>query len=737
MDQATAAAEWLARPVERMFPSKQAAKLRAQLRVDTVEDLLRYFPRRYLSPSHLTPLGRLSVGERITVVARIRQREVVPYRNRDGHVIKLVIEDDSGGTVDVAFFQRGRRLPPWVEPRYAPGVRAAFTGTVSEYRGRLQLAHPRFHAFKGEHTEEQEKALLLDAQLPIAIYPATAAQDTWDTQAAIRFLLDQMPEPLPDPVPDEVLAERGWPALGAALVAMHRPTSDAAWQEARRRFQFEEALVLQTALARSRRAAAASPATPRPVGAAREVLGRLEAGLPFALTGAQRRVGDEIAADLARSHPMRRLLQGDVGSGKTLVALRAALQVTAAGGQAAILAPTEILAQQHLATITRLLEPLGPAAPEVALLTGSLAAAPRREALAAIASGSAGLVIGTHALLSDPVEFADLGLVVVDEQHRFGVEQRDVLRTKAETPAHLLVMTATPIPRTLAMTVFGDMAVSTLDELPAGRPEVTTYRVPSDRPAWLTRTWQRVREEVDAGHRAFVICPRISAQAGEEEAPHPAPGAEPPGAGGPSHLATVEDVARDLAARPELAGVAIGTLHGRMGAEAKERAMAAFAEGSVPVLVATVVVEVGIDVPEATALVVCDADRFGLAQLHQLRGRIGRGTAPGVCLLVSGAEAGSPAAERIEAMEAARDGFVLAEKDLEIRREGDVLGGAQTGTAGSLAFLRVLRDRAVIEQAATAAEAVLAADPLLEHHQGLERRIARALADRAEYLERM
>jgi ATP-dependent DNA helicase RecG len=516
--------------------------------------------------------------------------------------------------------------------------------------------------------------------------------------------------------------------------------------------------MLQAVLAQRRRAAAALPATARPPRAG-GLLDAFDARLPFSLTGGQRDAGGIIAADLARTHPMHRLLQGEVGSGKTVIAVRAMLQVIDAGGQAALLAPTEVLAQQHYRSITDLLGPFGQAgrldgadqATRVALLTGSQGAAARREALLDAASGAAGIVVGTHALLTEHVQFADLGMVVIDEQHRFGVEQRDALREKAKgTRPHVLVMTATPIPRTVAMTVYGDLDTSTLTELPAGRSPIATHVVPAaEKPRFLERTWERIREEVAAGRQAYVVCPRI----GGEDAGGPGSGADAPAtadsdapesflgedeedAGPRRPPLAVLDLAPALAEGP-LAGLRLRVLHGRLPAEEKDAAMRAFAGGLADVLVATTVVEVGVDVPNATAMVVMDADRFGVSQLHQLRGRVGRGSEPGLCLLVTETPEGTKARDRLDAVAATLDGFRLARLDLEQRREGDVLGAAQAGRKRSLRLLTLLSDEALIGQAREEATALVEADPELASQPALAAAIGSLLdEEQAEFLEK-
>ncbi len=470
-----------------------------------------------------------------------------------------------------------------------------------------------------------------------------------------------------------------------------------------------------------------------------------------------------IAHDLACAYPMNRLLQGEVGSGKTVVAVRAMLQVVDAGGQAALLAPTEVLAQQHYRSITALLGPLAEAgqlgaadqATRVALLTGSTGVRARRSALTDAFTGDAGILIGTHALLEDRVRFADLGLAVIDEQHRFGVEQRDALRDKTlGSRPHVLVMTATPIPRTVAMTVFGDLEVSTLAELPAGRSPIATHVVPAlERPRFLERAWQRVREEVGSGRQAYVVCPRISSETSGEvggDNTDDADGADDMfdddldvegGGQDESQDArrpplAVLDVAPALAAGP-LAGLRVDVMHGKLHPDEKDRVMSAFAAGQLDVLVSTTVIEVGVDVPNATAMVIMDAERFGVSQLHQLRGRVGRGAHAGLCLLVTEAPAESAARERLEAVAATGDGFQLSRLDLEQRREGDVLGAAQAGRRSSLKLLRLLADEDLIASARVEATALVAADPQLTAHPAVKEAIDDFLGDRrAEFLDK-
>lgn len=748
----------LSESLARVLGTRAAGAL-SRLDLATVGDLLRHYPRRYGKPGELTDLAGLRTFEHVAVMAEVKSATIWPMRKKGGVILEVIVTDGRR-TLGLAFFAKRPGALRVHEDRLRPGRTGIFTGVVREYRGRRQLAHPDYLVV-GLDTGSEEEALL-EASRPIPLYPATAGVPTWRIARAVRTVLDPLTEAdVPDPIPGEYRARHGLGTLLEAFRGVHIPNDDDDWSRGRARLRYEEAFVLQSALARRRLAVKALRSVSRPHRAG-GLLDALDSGLAFALTEGQAAVGRTVSADLAADVPMRRLLQGDVGAGKTIVALRAMLQVVDAGGQAVLLAPTEVLAWQHLKTLRGLLGPLAEAgtlsAPETAtrvvLLTGSLGTEERRIALAEARSGSAGIVVGTHALLSEGVEFADLGLVVVDEQHRFGVEQRDVLRTRAEREPHMLVMTATPIPRTVAMTVFGDLDTSLLQDRPAGRASVDTHIVPADNTAWLERIWARVREEVDGGRRAFVVCARIEGDVPEEgdigegvegeisrdEGGVTADGEldlelDAPKPRVPLHA--VVRVAEGLASQPELSSVAIGVLHGRLKPEEKDLAMARFASGSTPVLVTTTVIEVGVDVPEASVMVVLDADHFGISQLHQLRGRIGRGDIPGVCLLVSSAEEGSRARERLQALVDTTDGFELAEKDLELRREGDVLGAAQSGGRNSLRLLRVIKDREVIEKAREDAHAVVEADPDLESHPELKEAIAEWLdPEREEFLER-
>jgi ATP-dependent DNA helicase RecG len=708
--------------LENILGSK-TAKLFEPLKVFTVGDLMRLVPRRYFSGTELSDLSLLRDGEEVAVMAEVVDAKTFnlgdrPYvRARSKPRLEATITDRRGNVV-CTFFGQPRLIRYWQDQLH-PGARGIFAGKVTRFNGRLQLAHPDF-VIVNEHGDviggtRRNAALASASNLPlVGLYPLTAKLRTWTIAECAALALDSLAG-IEDPLPERVREAADVMDLESAFRAVHQPADKSVISEGRQRLRFDEAFALQLTMAYRRADAASHRAVPR----TRRSGGLLDAfdeRLPFILTEGQIAVSEEIMTELGRDRPMQRLLQGEVGSGKTLVALRAMLAVVDAGGQAALLAPTEVLAAQHYQTITRMLGELASGgtlgAPEqatgVVLITGSSSAARRREATLQAASGAAGIVIGTHALLSADVQFADLGLVVVDEQHRFGVEQRAALSAKADPRPHVLVMTATPIPRSVAMTVFGDLETSTLREIPAGRAEVSTVVVDTVRQAsWLQRVWQRVVEEVGQGRQAYVVCARISS-AGST-------GADAENLAGDSDAApavAVEDLFKVLNSGL-LAGLRVEMLHGQLPGDVKDAVMSRFAAGEIDVLVSTTVIEVGVDVPNASVMVIQDADRFGISQLHQLRGRIGRGAHPGVCLLLTTASEDSAARQRLDAVAATRDGFALAEVDLEQRREGDVLGATQSGSRSSLKLLRVLRDAELIAQARTLAEQCIAQDPEL------------------------
>ena len=708
---------------------RTAGALRRSRGLETVGDLLAFWPRRYHSSE--ADLSEAAPGHFIVAVATVASARTFQARNTRRTVLTVTISD--GRTeLDLVFFKAMGH-----SKALQPGVRGIFAGKVTTFNGRLQLAHPGYTLID-EIDDGERKAL-------IPVYRQVEGMHTWRVSESARLVLDALAS-MPDAIPPEIVAARALVPRLEALRGIHTPDSWAQVEAARHRLRYEEALVLQVALHQRRAEVRSQRTTSR---APREggLLTAFDERLPFELTAGQREVGDQIASDLAAEVPMHRLLQGEVGSGKTVVALRAMLAAVDSGGQAALLAPTEVLASQHHATITRMLGDLAEGGllggseigTRVVLLTGSQSTAERRRALLEIASGDAGIVIGTHALIQQHVSFQDLGLVVVDEQHRFGVEQRDALRSKGITPPHVLVMTATPIPRTVAMTVFGDLEISTLRELPAGRAPIITHVVPESRPAWVERTWARVAEEARSGRQVYVVCPRI----GEDDAPdddaqvwaaEPEDGAEGDAVARP--LRSVYAVHGELAAHPAIQGLRLGVLHGRLASEEKDAVMSAFSRGEIDILVSTTVIEVGVDVPNASVMVVMDADRFGVSQLHQLRGRVGRGGLPGLALLMTGSDA-EPALERLSAVAATTDGFELARLDMAQRREGDILGAAQHGRRTQLEFLHILDHEDLIEQARADAQELVAADPALTGHPGLAAAVkARVDAEQAAYLER-
>ncbi|MFF1741243.1 ATP-dependent DNA helicase RecG [Streptomyces mirabilis] len=730
-------------PLKKVLGPPTAKVMAEHLGLHTVGDLLHHYPRRYEERGQLTHLADLPMDEHVTVVAQVADARLLTFASAKaprgkGQRLEVTITDGSG-RLQLVFFGNGVHKP---HKDLLPGTRAMFSGKVSVFNHRLQLAHPAYEPLRAD-SDDAAEAVDSWAGALIPIYPATAKLESWKIAKSVQTVLLSAQEAV-DPLPDSLRDGRGLVSLPEALLKIHRPHTKADIHDARARLKWDEAFVLQVALARRRHADAQLPAVarlPKPDG----LLTAFDAKLPFTLTEGQQKVSKEIFDDLATEHPMHRLLQGEVGSGKTLVALRAMLAVVDAGGQAAMLAPTEVLAQQHHRSITEMMGELAEGgmlggsehSTKVVLLTGSMGMAGRRQALLDLVSGEAGIVIGTHALIEDKVQFHDLGLVVVDEQHRFGVEQRDALRGKGKQPPHLLVMTATPIPRTVAMTVFGDLETSVLDQLPAGRSPIASHVVPAaDKPHFLTRAWERVREEVENGHQAYVVCPRIGDDIDEPADPKKAKKKSPEDEAEKRPPLAVLDIADQLTRGP-LQGLKVEVLHGRMQPDDKDAVMRRFAAGETDVLVATTVIEVGVNVPNATAMVIMDADRFGVSQLHQLRGRVGRGSAAGLCLLVTEMPEASPARQRLTAVASTLDGFELSRIDLEQRREGDVLGQAQSGVRSSLRMLAVIEDEEIIAEAREEAAAVVAADPELTSLPGL-RTALEALLDeeREQYLDK-
>jgi ATP-dependent DNA helicase RecG len=699
--------------------------------MSTVEDLLRHYPRRYVVRGEFSDISSLIEGDEVTVLAEIA---AVKTRRANGRNILEVNVTDGSAVMSLTFFNQ-----PWREKELKIGKTGMFAGKVGSFNGKRQLSHPDYQLIPDGDDVDSALAAFAGKYLPV--YPAGGKMPSWKISQCVELVLESLGE-VEDYLPADVIQEFGYPTLKGAFISIHKPESLEAADLARLRLTFDEAILLQLLLAGRRAELKALDATPRKI-ATNGLVSTFESKLPFKYTSGQIEVNSEIESDMQQPHPMHRLLQGEVGSGKTVIALRAMLSVIESGGQAALLAPTEVLAAQHFKTISNLLGDLAQAGTlqgsgegtQLALLTGSLNANQKREVLGRIANGEAGIVIGTHALISEGVEFRDLALVVVDEQHRFGVEQRDALRMKATKPPHLLVMTATPIPRTVAMTIFGDLDVSILRQLPSGRSPITTHVIPVlEKPHYLDRAWERVKEEVAKGHQVYIVAPRIS------ESSEDSPKAKISAAdiamakmmgdeitseelAGTEKMTSVEELAPKLATGA-LKGLKLAPLHGRQSAELKDETMTAFSKGQIDVLVATTVIEVGVDVPNASMMVIMDADRFGVSQLHQLRGRVGRGTTPGLCLLVSGAAEDSPAMARLSAVAGTLDGFELSRIDLDQRREGDVLGRAQSGTKSHLRLLRVLRDEALIEEARRVAVDLIAKDSKLASHPALAAQVA-------------
>jgi ATP-dependent DNA helicase RecG len=725
--------------------AKAADSLDDVFGIRTVDDLLRHYPRSYTEGATVRGASdeRPEAGEHITIVDTITATESFPMKKDRKRMCHRITVGSGRSKVTATFFNAN-----YIKKDLTKDTKVMLSGEVGFFKGVMQLTHPAFLILDspdGRNRGTRSLKSIADASQAVSgelamseferrffpIYPASTKLQSWDIFACVRQVLEVL-DPVDDPLPPELRAKLGLMSDDQALRAIHLAESEAERRRARERLTFDEAVGLQWALVARRHgelSESGPPAAPRSDGLAAELLRRL----PFELTAGQRDVLAVLTDGLAATRPINRLLQGEVGSGKTIVAVLAMLQMVDAGYQCALLAPTEVLAAQHLRSICDVLGPLAMGgqlggadnATRVALLTGSMTAAQKKQVRADIVSGQAGIVIGTHALLQDAVDFHNLGMVVVDEQHRFGVEQRDQLRAKARagiTP-HLLVMTATPIPRTVALTVYGDLETSTLRELPRGRQPITSNVIfIKDKPAWLDRAWQRIIEEVAAGRQAYVVAPRI------DETDDPQKGEQ---------NARPSETAEGLYARlrsGELASVRLGLMHGRLSADEKDAAMAAFRAGEIDVLVCTTVIEVGVDVPNATVMLVMDADRFGISQLHQLRGRIGRGEHPSLCLFASWTAPGSPAGRRLSAVAETMDGFVLADLDLKERREGDVLGRNQSGKAITLRLLSLADHQVFIE---AARDFCTAAYEDRSSHPGLAVMAARFTnTDRIEYLDK-
>ncbi|WP_230312814.1 ATP-dependent DNA helicase RecG [Nakamurella alba] len=746
----------MATPLRHVVGARLANQFEDKLKIVTVGGLLRHYPRKYDKRGDLTDISKLKEGEKVTVWGTVRRADTrYPGPGSKVRSITKVTVSDGKTDITCTFFNQ-----PWMSKQLSPGTNAMFAGTVGKFNGESQLSSPQVMIVGHENDttlgdpdlrsvgrSKAKDQLATIEEFPggsIPVYPVSEGISISVVQSAVRMVLDQLDE-IHDPLPSSFRELHDLVGLDSALRNIHRPQSDEDLEKAKKRLRYDEALSVQLVLARRRELARqypAEPCPPRPDG----LLAAFDKNLPFTLTAGQQGVGEEITKDLSTIHPMNRLLQGEVGSGKTVVALRAMLQVIDNGRQAVLLAPTEVLAAQHARSLRHVLGPyarggeLGapPEAIAITLLTGSMTAKAKRQALLDIVSGQAGIAVGTHALLSEGVYFAGLGLIVIDEQHRFGVEQRNVLRQRHPegNPPHVLVMTATPIPRTVAMTVYGDLEVSNLIGLPRGRSPIATTAVPAKaRPGWVDRAWERVHEEVGKGHQVYIVCPRIG---DDDEGEDDGETHEPPDENGEEEKRpplAVLAVARELAEGP-LHGLRIGILHGRMPPTEKDAAMRAFTNGETEVLVSTTVIEVGVDVPNATMMVVLDAERFGMSQLHQLRGRVGRGSAPGICLLITEYGQRSPAMQRLEAVASTLDGFELAERDLELRREGNVIGTSQSGNRSGLRQLVLKDHRETIELARVDATRLVDADPSLALYPGLADMVRSLIGDdQQDFLE--
>lgn len=737
--------------LDRVLDARTARTVQRGLGCHTVKELIDHFPRDYMPHNELSEFSDLRDGDYATFIARVVSTDVRELRSKPRRVVDVVVTGATSDTLTIGFFGGAE-----AKRRLTPGTVAMFYGKVRTYRNQPTLTNPGFDVLSGptgEHDPAGHSGYTEIGDV-VPLYPASAEISSRSILRVIRIVLDQIDFSLwSDPLPENICEAEQLPDLGRAYELVHRPENLEDPEPGWRRFRFTEALLLQGLMDRRRRLAGFQQGVPAP-GIEGGRLATFDRQLEFRLTEGQRRCGELISQDLARQFPMNRLLQGEVGSGKTLVALRAMLQVIDSGAQAALVAPTEVLASQHMRSIQRMLGPLADqtrsglladdelAEPlRIVMLTGSHSTAERRQILLQVASGEADLVIGTHAVLGDKVQFAQLGLAVVDEQHRFGVSQRSALREKHSPVPHMLVMSATPIPRSVAMTAFGDLELTVLKGLPAGRSPIDTHVVPTVLGRrWQERVWERVAEEVEAGQQVYVVCPKIKGrQRTDDEMNAQLLNRFGIGDGSTSssfsstrpdeavvrtsitrdqaveHIrsdASIQGMEETFASHPVLSHLPWGTLHGQLPPREASAVMDSFESGRVRVLLATTVVEVGVDVPAATLMVILDAEAFGVSTLHQLRGRIGRGhTSNNQCLLVTRMPTDHPSVQRLHEVAGNSDGMQLALLDLKRRREGDVLGSAQSGAASTLKLLRVIADADLIESAADHIRHLSSRDP--------------------------
>ena len=728
---------------------RTAKVLSEELGINLISDLLRHYPRRYVVRGELSDFESINDGEEVTILARIKSSKVKRIPGRKGGILEVEVSDGKSSLL-LTFFNQAWRAKDLVE-----GREGLFAGKIGRYKNKRQLAHPDYLLIP--EGDDVESAINEFAGKYLPVYSATRKLPSWKISQCVSLALANV-EKLSEPIPKSILDRFGFPELDKAIRDVHQPLNLEAAERAKARLTFDEALIMQLFLL-LRKAELQFIEGKARLNSSGELLKKFDQNLPFELTAGQKEVWEEIRNDLGRTNPMYRLLQGDVGSGKTIVALRAMLAIADSGGQTALLAPTEVLAQQHYKNFLAILGSLAgkgvltdttqQSTVQIELLTGSTSSAERRLILEESRSGEVDILIGTHSLLNEEVQFKDLAFVVIDEQHRFGVEQRDVLRNKSEYPPHVLVMTATPIPRTVAMTVFGDLDISILKELPLGRTPIESHVVNSiAQPKFLQRAWQRVREEVAAGHQVYVVAPKISPSDESDFSKFGLTTEEMARAkkllGDDSEeisfskgaTYSVEELFPKLRDQI-LKGIRVGKLHGRMSSLEKEEVMNAFARHDIDVLVSTTVIEVGVDVPNASMIMILSSERFGVSQLHQLRGRVGRGQIPGLCLFVTSLPNEDPALERLNAVAGTTNGFELSRLDLEQRREGDVLGSAQSGATSHLRLLRVIRDEEIIFEARMVAEEILKLDPMLSSNAILLAEVDKLREEeRASYLEK-
>lgn len=780
-------------PISSLLANKRRVGALKSLGIISIGDALTYYPFRVTEPVPSRALREARPGESMAFAAIIRSVRVIPMNTRRGYRLEALADDSdfartrgvAGAIARLTFFSYKKQYVDWLSMRLRDGARIVICGMPSEYNGQLQFTHPEIVTIAPERDNgmngmfiPDSSSLKYDADTvdeglrrvcrPRPVYHATsrissehihesilgflhalAGENDTSTVASSELTVSAvaLAPAIADIIPESVREARSLMHRAEAFAAIHNPQSTADFARGIETLRYEEAFICQTALLQARRDAHHAVAEPCADTTLRDTF---ISSLPFALTHGQREVIDDIAVDMNRNYPMQRLLQGEVGSGKTVVALAAMLQAVGSGRQAVLVAPTQVLAEQHVTTIRAMVAGLagtdqldgllenadvadGSAVP-VILLTGGMKLAARRRALATAASGQPCIIVATHAAFSKTFQAPNLALVVIDEQHRFGVEQRESLRAKAEKTPHLLVMTATPIPRTAAMTWFGDLDISWLTELPGGRKPIRTFIVPEADGRTMGRMFAHIRHRLDAGERAYVVCPRIDADepadndvdvyaesdamradgrgAGNTAAGDAVAAADDDGQQRPP-LHSVSEIVARLSSLPQFAGISFATLTGRDDDETKTRVMADFASGKTPILVATTVIEVGVDVPQASCIVIFDADRYGLSQLHQLRGRVGRGGTDSWAFLISRADPDSPAAQRLNVIQGTLDGAKIAQADLEFRGAGDVLGDAQSGGVSSLKLLRVVKDAKMIADARERAAQLLDNDPTL------------------------